>query len=115
MKDKITLYALGILTIIILAQNVQVYLLKRKANKIIDEQIAHFQQLKVKNLMKADSIESFKKAKLSVITQKEKSFYEHIAKAKENNLRYEQIKKNINATDDADSLARQISKRYSKR
>lgn len=112
MKDKIILYALGILIIVILGQNVQVYLLNRKVNTIFDKQVEELEQLKEQNLIKADSIEFFKKRKLSVITKKEKSFYDNVNKAKENNIRYEQIKKDISNNNDADSLARELSKRY---
>lgn len=73
MKDKIILYALGILIIIILGQSVQVYFLKKKINKVFDEQVEELEQLKEQNLIKADSIEFFKKKKIISNNKKGKS------------------------------------------
>ena len=55
------------------------------------------------------------KHNIPFIAEAEQLFYGDVAKAKENNTYYEDIKKNIRNTDDADSLARQLAKRYSER
>ena len=115
MKDKAIVYVVGILIVILLVQNIQMYLLKKKANSALLEQITEFELLKEQNLAKSDSIELLKNKKVAVIAEKEKSLYGDVAKAKENNIRYERIKENISNTNDADSLARQLTKRYSKR
>lgn len=115
MKDKAIVYVVGILIIILLVQNIQMYLLKKKANSVLLEQITEFELLKEQNLAKLDSIELLKNNKVAVIAEKEKSLYGNVAKAKENNIRYEKIKENISNTNDADSLARQLTNRYSKR
>lgn len=115
MKDKAIVYVVGILIIILLVQNIQMYLLKKKANSVLLEQITEFELLKEQNLAKLDSIELLKNNKVAVIAEKEKLLYGNVAKAKENNIRYEKIKENISNTNDADSLARQLTNRYSKR
>ena len=112
MKDKIVLCSLGILLIIILVLGWQLYSLKIKMNLVFEEQAAELQLLKEQNLAKADSIDILKKKKIITVTEKEESFYEDVTKAQKNNMYYEDIKRNIGNTDDADSLAREFTKRY---
>ena len=115
MKDKAIVYIVGILIIILLVQNIQMYLLKKKANILLLEQITEFELLKEQNLAKSDSIKLLATKKKILIAEKEKSLNGEVAKAKENNAHYEKIKENISNTNDADSLARQLTKRYSER
>lgn len=115
MRDKVVFYAFGVLILIILALNVRMYFLKKELNIALQKQIQELELLKELNIMKLDSIAFLKEKKVAEITEKEKILYDQIAKANENNRRYEQIKNNIRNTDDADSLARQLTKRYSER
>lgn len=115
MRDKVLFYAFGILVVVILVLSVQIYFLKSKVNIVLEGQIKELSQLKEKNQVKSDSIGILRKKKVAVIAEAEQLFYGDVAKAKENNTYYEDIKKNIRNTDDADSLARQLAKRYSER
>ncbi|THF47301.1 hypothetical protein E6C50_17195 [Flavobacterium supellecticarium] len=115
MRDKVLFYAFGILILIILGLNIRMYFLKKELNVVLQQQIDELELLKEQNVTKLDSIELLKKKQLTLIAENEKSLYEEIVWAKENNMRYEQIKKNIRNSNDADSLARQLTKRYSER
>lgn len=115
MRDKVLCYALGVLVVIILVLNIRMYFLKKELNAVLDEQMEELELLKEQHLMRLDSIAFLKEKKIAVIAEKEKSLYDQVAKAKENNMRYEQIKINIGNTDDADSLACQLTNRYSER
>ncbi|WP_347067807.1 hypothetical protein [Flavobacterium sp. WV_118_3] len=115
MRDKVLLYAFGVLILIILGLNIRMYFLKKELNVVLQQKIDELQLLKEQNVTKLDSIALLKKKQLALIADKEKSLYKEIAWAKENNMRYEQIKNNIRNTDDADSLARQLTNRYSER
>lgn len=115
MKDKIVFYAFGVLILIILVLNIQMYFLKRELNTALETQIEELERLKEQNIKRLDSITLLEKKKIAAIDEKEKMLYDNIARAKENNMRYEQIKKNIGNINDADSLARQLTNRYAER
>lgn len=115
MRDKVLLCSLGILVVIVFVLGIQIYFMKIKMNMVFEEQAAELQLLKEQNLAKADSIDVLKRKKIITVAEKEKSFYDDITKAQKNNMHYEDIKRNIGNTDDADSLARQFTKRYSER
>jgi hypothetical protein len=109
------LCSLGILIIIALVLWVQIYFMKIKMNMVFEEQAAELQLLKEQKLTKADSIDVLKNKKIITVAEKEKSFYDDVTKALKNNMHYEDIKRNVGNTDDADSLAYEFTKRYSQR
>lgn len=114
MRDKILLSAIGFLAIIVLVQGVQMFFFKRKVNVLLEGQIDEFELLKKENIRETDSIEFLRKNKNDIIAEKEQLLYGDVEKSNKNNIYYEYIKENINSTDDADSLASQLTKRYSK-
>jgi len=112
MSNKVLLYVAGILLVIVLVLSIKVYLLKAKANAVLERQIEELDLLKEQNLLKSDSIKLLIQKKVVLIDEQQKSLYDDVARAKDNNIRYEQIKKDIGNTDAADELARQLTKRY---
>lgn len=115
MKDKVLFYAVVILMVVIVAQSIHTYLLIKKIDAAQEKQYDELERLKINNLSKSDSIEVLKVKKETLIAQKQKLLYDDINRATQNNIRYEQIKKYIGNTNDADSLARQLTERYYKR
>lgn len=111
-KNKIVLYAIGTLIVIILGQSVQIGFLHSKVNKVYDSQVDEITKLKETNQVKTDSIEILKKKKISSVRRKEKTLYNSVDKAKQNNIRYEQLKKDAISNNSTDSLERQLSDRY---
>lgn len=114
MNKQITIALVLFLIIIILFQGVQTFFLQRKLDKIWNSQVEEIEELKKDNIVKTDSIEILKKKKYSIVKRKQKNLYSSVKKAEQNNIRYEQIKKNAISNNSADSLERQLSRRYIK-
>lgn len=114
MRDKVLFGSIVFLIVVVLFQGFRMYFLKREINSVLQEQIDEYERLKDDNGRKTDSIELLRKNKETVIVKKEQLLYSDIAKANENNTYYEGVKKNISHADNADSLARQLTKRYAK-
>ncbi len=115
MKNKGPIYILIFIVLVVFILELRVYLNQINLNGNPEKQIKETDSLIENNSAKSDSIESLQKEKEVVIQEKEKLLYDNVAKAKNNNIRYEKIKKSIGNTNDADSLARMLSNRYSKR
>ncbi|MFP9114598.1 hypothetical protein ACLI1A_11695 [Flavobacterium sp. RHBU_3] len=111
MKDK-ALFYIVVMMFIVVTLGARMYFLGREIDDLKEKQYEDLNHLKTKNLNKIDSIEVLKTKKETLIEKKQKKLYDDIAKAKRNDEHYEQIKKDIGNTDDADSLARKLTERY---
>jgi hypothetical protein len=114
MKSKKVLYVAVFLFFVIFS--LSIYMHFTTINTPVPESsVKNLEMQQKQNAVKLDSIELLKEKKTNLIGEKQKDLYEDIMKAKQNNTYYEKLKENIGNTNDADSLARLLTGRYTER